>query len=1309
MKRAPQFTNIRTEGGLLPADLLVRVALLDTDLDAVSAEDYHLAAGERITEAIDRSWNRLVGAWEVFAQTIGSLTADDRTATEPTRRRWSLVLFQELGYGQLQVAKAAEVAGKSYPISHAWGAVSVHLVGARVELDHRTPGVAGASTMSPHGLVQEFLNRSDEHLWGFVSNGLRLRLLRDNAALTRQAFVEFDLEAIFTGQAYADFVVLWLLCHESRLEGEPPEKCVLERWMADAAQQGTRALDQLRIGVESAITALGEGFLVHKDNRDLRERLRAGELSTQDYYRQLLRLVYRVIFLSVAEDRDLLLDPAADPTARERYLRFYALARVRRLAETRRGGAHPDIWSGLHVVFGGLGSSSGLAELALPSLGSFLWSDRACPELDSCSLSNRHLLSAVRALTSVRDGNVLRSVDYRNLGSEELGSIYESLLELHPQLSVDAGLFSLATAAGNERKTTGSYYTPTSLITELLNSALDPVLDEAVGADNPEEAILGLTVLDPACGSGHFLIAAAHRIAKRLAAVRTGDNEPSPLELRRALRDVISRCLHGIDMNEMAVELCKVSLWMEAMEPGKPLSFLDHRIARGNSLLGTTPRLLAGGVPDEAFKPLKGDEKAIVTTLRKRNKQEREGQGALLFGPSGRELLPAIAAEMEAIAAMPEDTMLEVQDKERRWLLLQRSSELGRAELAADSWCAAFVCHKVRGAPVITDAFVRQAAAHDPSELDSATVEEVTRLRRHYGFLHLHLAFPEIFRLPATDRAENELAGWDGGFDVVLGNPPWERVKLQEKEWFASRVPEIAASTSASERKRLIAELAETAPELHQEYLDAIRQADGESHFLRSSRRFPLCGRGDVNTYAVFAEAMRAAMTRHGRAGVIVPSGIATDDLTKHFFADIVANRSLVSLYDFENKRRVFPAVDSRVKFCLLTLTGALRPIKEPEFVFFAYSPADLREQDRGFSLSAEDLALLNPNTNTCPVFRSRRDAAISKAIYRRIPVLLREGQPDANPWGIDIRRIFDMGKASTLTLCSRVPEAEHPQLPMYESKLIHQHNHRFASYEADRSPVNLTTDQLTDPEQMVTPRFWIRSEAVRDALQESTPHDWLLAWRDICRSTDERTMIAAVLPAAGTDYTIRVGFSSQPVPLIACLAASFDSFPFDWCCRQMLGGSHLSDYIVRQLPVLPPSIYQQEAKWSGDETLAAWIVPRALELIYTAWDMQQFALDVGYEGRPFRWHAGRREQLRAELDACFFHCYGIERQDSAYMMDAFPIVRRKDEAAHGEYRTKRLVLEIYDAMAKARDAGEPYQTSLDPPPADARISHPAK
>jgi len=931
------FATIRTEGAILPADLLKKIADNDKSIEGLTPEAYHLDKGDKINEAISYTWNRLLGAWSTLKAAKEKLPQND-LGTKATRERWLLPLFNHLGYGRLQSAKAIDINGKTYPVSHSWQKAPIHLIGYRVQLDVRTPGAAGAARTSPHSMVQELLNRSDAHLWAFLSNGLTLRILRDNIALTRQAYIEFDLEAMMENEVYSDFIILWLLCHQSRVEGERPEEFWLERWSKLAQNQGIRALNQLRAGVEEAIICFGKGFISHPTNRALKENLKSGAFSKEDYYRELLRLIYRLIFLFVAEDRELLFKNDAGSKARELYTRYYSTQRLRRLATKRKGTRHSDQWQGLKLVFEKLGKDEGCPELGLPTLGSFLWSDKAAPHLDSCHLANIDLLDALRALTRTKDSKVIRQIDYKNIGSEELGSIYESLLELHPQINSESGAFELGTAGGHERKTTGSYYTPSSLVQCLLDSALEPVVDEAIKKDNPEQAILDLKICDPACGSGHFLIAVAHRMAKRLAAIRTGDEEPSPEATRTALRDVIGHCVYGVDLNPLAVELCKVSLWMEALEPGKPLSFLEHRIQCGNSLLGTTPALLEKGIPDDAFKPIEGDDKAVCSRFKKENKQEKGGRLSLLDRSADMpwERQGDLATGFMNLDDIPDDTIDGIHKKQERYAKIRQSSGYLFGEFWADSWCAAFVWKKKITKelpyPITEERFRR--IENNPHDVSKWMEDEIRRLKTQYSFFHWHIAFPTVFKIPSQGKTpENEQTGWNGGFNVVLGNPPWERIKLQEKEWFAQRRPDIAEATNAAARRKLIAALKTEDNKLYNEFMDDRRAAEGESHLVRDSERYPLCGRGDVNTYAIFAELNRCLINSIGRVGCIVPSGIATDDTTKFFFRDLMEKGSLASLFDFENRKKLFPAVDSRMKFCLLTLTGKDRPIKNSEFI----------------------------------------------------------------------------------------------------------------------------------------------------------------------------------------------------------------------------------------------------------------------------------------------------------------------------------------------------------------------------------------
>lgn len=779
------FETLTTEGALLPSDFLQRLAQRDREVPGVTPDAYHLGSGERINEAISRSWNRLLAVWKNFSVAVGQLPESD-LGTTLTREKWLLPVFQELGYGRLSTAKPFEFEGRRYSISHTWQNTPIHLVSFRADLDERSEAIVGARKSTPHSMVQEFLNRSEAHLWGIVSNGYRLRLLRDNASLTRQAYVEFDLQAMMQGEVYADFALLWLLLHQSRVEGERPELCWLEKWTQEARQRGARALDQLRDGVEEAITALGQGFLAHPANTALRDRLRSGELSTLDYFRQLLRVVYRFLFLFIAEDRDLLHPPEVPAKTRENYRRHYSLTRLRRMAQRLGGTQHSDLWHIVQLIVRSLGSKGGCPSLGLPALGSFLWAERATPALADCRLSNRHLLQTIRSLAFSQQGRFRRPVDYKNIGSPEFGSVYESPLEQHPKINLDAAKFELGTHAGNERKTSGSHYTPPPLVNCLLDSALEPVLRERerdfakFGFKSAEQALLALKVCDKAVGSGHFLVAAAHRIAKRLASIRTGEEEPAPAALRHALRDVIGRCLYGVDINPMAVELCKFALWLEALEPGKPLSFLDHHIQCGNSLLGATPALMAQGIPDAAFEPIEGDDKKYCSQFKKANREEAAQLQLLTATDKPWEHLGNLATNIAQIASRPDDRLEDVQAKEQKYAELVRSTGYEFGHQLADAWCAAFVWKKCPPAksspsppseggegrgevggfdfPITNEVFRR--LERNPHDAPKWMRDEIQRLAGKYQFFHWHLAFPNVLQVPPAGRKpENQLCG----------------------------------------------------------------------------------------------------------------------------------------------------------------------------------------------------------------------------------------------------------------------------------------------------------------------------------------------------------------------------------------------------------------------------------------------------------------------------------------------------------------------------------------------------------------------
>lgn len=1334
------LTAILTDGAILPPSVLQRIHQEDKSLGGLEPVDYGYS-GNKLREAASRAWEALRGSWQVFKLEQKRLTTG--ASSYPASLKWLNQVFREIGYGSLTAKYVVQANDTEYSISHSYKNVPIHIVGWEIDLDKRTPGVKGAAALPPHGLVQLALNGSDKHLWGFVTNGLRFRILRDSKSLSRISLVEFDLEAIFDGELYDEFLLFFLVCHASRVQADIPSEFWLEKWSNAAVEDGKRALKSLRNGVQYAIEALGHGFVSNPANVTLRTQLQDGTLDKQDYYRQLLRLVYQLLFLFVAEDRNLLHVPETADDIRKLYAEAYSTQRIRRIAEKQRGSRrHSDYYEQVRLVISFLSRKNGCKELGLPGLGGFLYSPDTYPALQGARLTNATFIEAIRHLAVTEEDGRRTRIDYKNLGSEELGSIYESLLEQHPELTADGReyKFTLNIASGNDRKTSGSYYTPDSLIQCLLDSALEPVVDDRLqkaGKDKKlqEQAILEMTVVDPAVGSGHFLIAAAHRLAKRLAMVRSGEEEPTPSVVRTALRDVIGNCLYGIDINPMSAELCKVSLWMEALEPGKPLSFLDHHIQVGNSLLGATPELLRDLIPDAAFTAKEGDDKARCTSLRNTNKSERTGQGNIFngFSTSVREL----QEHWYILDKIQDNTLDGLIDKERKYKELE--IHMQEARLLADTWCAAFTVPKLTGGPSITTSSLGRVL-QDPKCNDADVArKEAARFK----FFHPHIAFPTVFA--------------KGGFHVVLGNPPWERVKLQEVEWFAKRDTAVAKAENANARKNLIKKL--IGRPIYEEFLQAKADAEAISQFLRTSGRFPLCGRGDVNLYTVFAENNRSYANGVGRAGYIVPTGICTDDTTKVFFADIMEKRSLVSLYDFENgmrdaddiesdadsdddeevevkpkkkkgstsseERIIFEGVHASFKFCLLTLNGTDRNTLEPRFAFFCHRPADIDVPGKAFTLTLEEISLLNPNTKTCPVFRSGRDAEVTKDIYRRVPVLIREKtdtETEKNPWGVKFNRMFDMSNDSNLFRTAEQFEeigatlrGNHwfvatdarsnnqdihagEWLPLYEAKMMHQFDHRWATYEPLKAPTgkkkvgvlasrDVTLEEKQDPNFCVMPHYWVHDLEVQGRL--STDNRLLLGWRDITNVTNERTMLMSLLPIAGVGHNMPIMYANGHWTNLMLLQALMNSYSFDFIARQKIGGSHMTYLYLKQLPALIPSSFETV---HGVSLHQRWLLERTMELCNTS-------IDIEISNSSPKWNQSRRFQIRAELDAAMFHLYGIKREDVAYIMETFPIVKRRDIQQYGTYKTKETILAIYDDMAECIESGTSYQSPLDPPP----------
>ncbi len=1271
--------------------------------------------------------------WDMYGEKLRSMDPKD------ARNYWQRPLLEALGFNITYTSARREISENlKFSFSHrGWrkelelpNPPVVHIIPPSQGLDERP--VRGEP--SAHDALQGFLNTEDDK-WALLTNGLFLRLLRDFHHTTVKGYVEFDIEAIFHNRLYSDFQALYRFAHASRFAPVPSKKTskkvevneegeeiaveeevpeiYLEEYFKHSQSVGESVGKNLRENVVKAIEAFGNGFL----RNDLMEKLRADEKECHAYYEEILRVIYRIIFLLYAEQRGLL--GGHGGPGNDLYLENYSITALRDFAvETIEDNnfqhdSHTDLWEGLLITFKMI--SEGVETLGIYPYDGMLFDMSGDRYVGKYGCKNSEFLEAIRFLTLTEIDGVRQTISYSDLSVEEFGSIYESLLDYAPRITLSLEEIEgrqyapnrfILDPRGSDRKSTGSYYTNPGLVQELIKSALIPVLESRLqGATDTrqakEKALLSIKVCDPACGSGAFLIAACNKLGRELAKIRSGEELPAFEEEQEARRDILLHCIYGVDINPMAVELARVSLWINAAVRNKPLNFLDHHIKCGNSLVGATPELMKNGIPDGAFTAVEGDDKKVASHFKKINKEFLKGIKEQYRSSSISEWViregsaKVCSAEFAKLGDETELTPEQVKEKKEHYKFLLTNKKYNRIKFLADLWTSAFFWELTNTKEEVpTNKTYLTLATEENLNPSREFTDKVIGLAQEYKFFHWHLEFPDVF------------SGENSGFDCVLGNPPWEKIKIQYKEFFEFRSPQITNARNAAERNKLIKMLRESDSSLDEAFRKAKRKSDCESHFLRDSDRYPLTGKGDINTYTVFTEHARNLINTFGYAGIIVPTGIATDNTTSEFFGDLVRKHNLKSLYDFENKESLFP-IHKSFKFCLLTMAGKNTGSPKFDLSYFLHSLDDLNDRERHFSLTTQEINLINPNTLNCPIFRNKRSSEITKKLYERVPVLINEKEKNGNPWECRFLTMFHMANDSYLFRTkneleeqdlilhgNQYSDGESIFLPLYESKMFWHFDHRFGTYAGvtDRKNThlpNLKEYEYSDTHNLAQPWYWMPSSEVNSRVPLNIKY--FITFRDITGSVNERTAVFTILPRVALgDVAHCLLLDGKKTTHLCCMISNLNSFSFDFIARQKVGGTHLKFFILKQLPVIPPEKY--------DSYLIDKIAPCAIELTYTAWDLKPFAEDVLEEigpekwnewfpenplvdgiPQPFKWDEERRLQLRCELDAVYAHLYGISKDDLDYILGTFPIVKKKDEAKYGVYRTRDLILEYYE------------------------------
>ncbi|MDO8813533.1 MAG: Eco57I restriction-modification methylase domain-containing protein, partial [Gallionella sp.] len=785
-------------------------------------------------------------------------------------------------------------------------------------------------------------------------------------------------------------------------------------------------------------------------------------------------------------------------------------------------------------------------------------------------------------------------------------------------------------------------------------------------------------------------------------------------------RMILKRVIFGVDKNLMAVELAKVALWLHTFTVGAPLSFLDHHLRCGDSLFGCKVRNIAQELSKLKGSLLQQGDMGKVESARMSMEtigsltdiDIAEAHRSKAIMEQINDGLAPLWNTLDFLLAQRWEGKAEAQDYQQAWVGLM-AHEYGDNLLESEALLAK---------PTIKLFSPRQQQAH-------ATVQRALRLAAREHFLHWELAFPTVWQ------------NGQGGFDAIIGNPPWDRMKLQEVEWFAERKPEIAKAARAADRKKLIAQLETSNDSLWQNYLAAQAAAEAGSRVARECGDYPLLSGGDTNLYSLFVDRAQSLIHPRGLVGLLCPSGIAADKGAAEFFRRISTTGRLAVLYDFENKKTFFPDVDSRFKFCALVFGGGQRTVTAARCAFYLHTLEEAADPEHILTLTAQDFSAVNPNTGSAPIFRTRRDADITTAIYRRQPVLaLHAVRPEATPavraelvearpstssgrtvtqkvWPVRYCTMFHMTNDSGLFKrrdeletqgwypvgMNHWKKGEAEAVPLYVGRMIYNYDHRSSHVTTNEENLhnaalsaNLTAADKALPDRYATPQYWVSESDVPERERRS----WAIGFRDIARATDMRTMIAAVVPTVAAGNTLplvlpELESDAGYAAFAPLLLANFNSFAFDYIARQKAQSTHINWYIVEQLPLIRPEQFEQSCSVGAapsrdshagraptkDATLADFVRGEVLHLSYTAHDLTPFARDMGYDGAPFKWGEEDRRHRLARLDALFFNLYGINRDDAAYILDTFPIVREQDEKAHGCYLTKELILAYMNAV----------------------------
>jgi len=1296
VSRSALLRNIRTSGGLFTENILLRLRDFPNQLKIGQIKSFIKkdTAEDRksFREKRKNVYEWCVQKWDEISLNIEKWPLDEII------EKWLVPFFSQFEHELEEFKIKPENIDEDNPLKNflityeSKGHIDPFFNFVNIEEDFDSKIESNPQKKSHHEVCQQFINLNPEIKWLFLFNGRILRILTKYYHSYSKGYVEFDLENIFANRDLVEFNVLYSIIHISRFQPIPTNHIFLiDEFQEESTKEGVKIGDSLRDNVHDALELLGNGLI--QENLDFIDKIRNDEVDLQEFYAELLRIIYRIIFILYAEQRDML------PGAGTLYFEQFSLSSLRFLAERPiKAEKNYDLWNKLFITFELV--REGNEFLEVPCYNGALFKNENLKIIieNGLKVSNDIILNIIRLLTTSVNNNLRQRINFLEISEEEIGSIYESLLDFKPYLN-PSSQFQLIYQT-TERKSTGSYYTPKALIDILIRTTLQPLVEnrlkDKTRKDDKENEILDLKVCDPACGGGTFLLAALDFLGKKLAEIRTETDSPPEHDLRQARRDILQHCIYGVDKNPLAVELAKISLWLRACVKDKPLNFLDNHIKCGNSLIGLDQKREISSINPNAFKAIKGNKETGIDSestklqnsarklIRKEIQLQKDSKTKMTrltqFFTEGK-AADICSKEFQKIIDLPEDTLELIKIKEQKYEKVKKFQEYRQALIEANIWTSSYFWplegETLGKIPSLT--LIYELRNNKNFDQNLRVLQKITAIAKENQFFHWYIEFPEVFSSDCE------------GFDCILTNPPWDVYTLKTDEFFLHYDKNIAKARS-KKRAQLIKELKVKKPEIFNKYYKKRNHFEKGKNYFKNSKMFDFTAKQQLDLYPMFVERSFYLLNNNGSLGVVCPNGIINS--YSDFFEYLYQNNNIRQCVGFINTNGIFPAVASQKQFLTLSLSKFF--MGKTSFLFNIEETDLAYDEKNYFFMDFNELCLINPITKTPPFIKNQFEFLLLKKIYQNSKLLMINIKD--NEEGMKIHRMFHITDDRRKGILLYKEELEEKKLeldiktqiyhnnkdikylPIYEGKMIYQYDYLHGTYKdvdyetrtSRRARCNRNENKNLIS---VEPRYWVEEKEFLKKINEwGYEKKWFLCYRESTGPKNNRTIIFTILPWFPTVYTIYCYIQLSAKEALIFLS-QFNTYIMDFIFRKKMATNHLTQNDIAQLPFVPMDLIDKNIDL---------ILPLVWELVYFNESLKPLSKELNLDSETiFKYDKDRRYKLKRQLDAIYAHLWNLNEEEIMYILKDFEVEKKKEIEKFGEFLSQKMIIKYFREYEK--------------------------